>query len=258
MSSVEAKRTGAFIKKRSARGEMIIPFATSTATAIEYDPDSNIRNNTRVRPWESHYWKYLLPPTRDRSLTYPLPRRSSLSITFTDTTKEVNRVSWRGRSRTRELLEISNANAKEVEPPSAKFTIVRGLSLYGRKQATGVNATGKPRPVIASFGDRRFSERRNVPLRTYRGTFSSFLKARHYLFIALRTLFLVFPECRRSLFVSVATVGFKKFCLFQNAYFAKKKEKEKKARLKYLHFWRLQSRELFTVPPSLIAGRFAG
>jgi len=40
---------------------MIIPFATSNDG---YDPDSNIRNNTHVGPWESHYWKYLLPLTR--------------------------------------------------------------------------------------------------------------------------------------------------------------------------------------------------
>lgn len=33
----------------------------------------------------------------------------------------------------------------------------------------GVNATGKPQPVIASFEDRRFSGRWNVPLRTYQG-----------------------------------------------------------------------------------------
>ncbi|EFN69367.1 hypothetical protein EAG_01107 [Camponotus floridanus] len=66
------------------------------------------------------------PDARDRSLTYPLPPHSSLGITFTDTMKEVDRVSRRGRSRTPELLEISNANAKEVEPRQLSLRSYRG------------------------------------------------------------------------------------------------------------------------------------
>lgn len=64
---------------------------------------------------------------------YPLPLLSLPSppprgITFTDTTKEVNRVSRCGRSGMRELLEISNANAKEVESRQLSLRSYGGLA----------------------------------------------------------------------------------------------------------------------------------
>lgn len=60
---------------------------------------------------------------------YPLPLLSSLrGITFTDTTKEVNRVSRSGRSGMREPLEISNANAKEVESRQLSLRSYGGLA----------------------------------------------------------------------------------------------------------------------------------
>lgn len=60
-------------------------------------------------------------------LLSPPPSSSPRGITFTDT-KEVNRVSRRGRSGMRELLEISNANAKEVESRQLSLRSYGGLA----------------------------------------------------------------------------------------------------------------------------------
>jgi len=216
-----------FIRKRSARGgsKRLFRLRRIRAAGIGCDgPDGNTRRNTHVGPREAIIESIQLPPTRQIS-----------RVSFTAAAAAAAAAAWhyfyrcceRGREREREregersteFHERSGRRgtraARDIEPPMPKRLSPRQLSLrsHGGLAYTaeagygGVNATGKPRPVIASFGDRRFSERRNVPLRTYRGTFSSFLKARHYLFIAWRTLLSVFPAMPARPVVTAAAYG---------------------------------------------------
>jgi hypothetical protein len=201
---------GAFIRKRSARGGSKRLFRLRR---IGCGPDGNTRKNTHVEPREAiiESIRFQIDATDLSRILY----RRCLGITFTDAASEGEREGERstefheqsGRSGTRAARDIEPPMPKRLSPRQLSLRSHGGLAYTAEAGYGGVNATGKPRPVIASFGDRRFSERRNVPLRTYPGTFSSFLKARHYLFIAWRTLLSVFPAMPARPVVTAVAYG---------------------------------------------------
>lgn len=135
-ANAHGRETGAFIKKRSAAKRL---FRSRHPAAIEYRSRWQYKKQHArgalgkplLKVSTSHdaidLSRIFYPPPPSLSPTLFLLSRPP-GITFTDTTKEVNRVSRRGRSGTCELLEISNANAKEVEPRQPSLRSYGGLA----------------------------------------------------------------------------------------------------------------------------------